>query len=330
VVTGHGLDMSEDGSTNVAVACQGGGSHTAFTAGVLREFLPAITDSDEYRLVGLSGTSGGAFSAVAGWYGLQADGADAPALLSGIWDDIAAESLFDRTTNGAVVWGAEMEAFGMPSPDFTPYQLPFDDWGKDRIEHVLQSHVDFDTIPDLVTDETPDLIVGAVDITDGKFCTFQNEELTVESVLASAAVPELFEAVEIDGDYHWDGLLSQNPPVGDFYDGPYERKPDEIWIVQINPQTRDDEPRSLREIIDRRNELAGNLSLNQELHLVEQTNEWVEAGHLPDDEYKHTTVRRVQLADDLDYSSKLDRRPAFIEELIERGEREANAFLADL
>jgi NTE family protein len=321
--------MSENATTKVAIACQGGGSHTAFTAGILRRLLPAVDESDEYDLVGLSGTSGGAFSAVGGWYGLRAGDATAPDVLADLWADIAARNPLDRLANDAVVWGATWESMGFPTPEVTPYQTPFDDWGQHHLRRVLESHVDFDGIPRLVTDDAPDLLVGAVDITEGEFRTFENANVTVQSVLASAAVPELYEAVEIDGDHYWDGLLSQNPPIRDLFHVPADRKPDELWIVQINPQTRDGEPRSLREIVDRRNELAGNLSLNQELHMVRRVNEWVDQGHLPDDQYKHTTIRRLQLADDLDYASKLDRTPSFIDALIERGEETAGTFLTE-
>ena len=316
-------------SEKVAIACQGGGSHTAFTAGVLRELLPAV-EAGEFDLVGLSGTSGGAVTATAGWYGLRAGETSAPEVLAAVWADIAARSPADRATNAAVTWGAYMDGHGVPLPDVTPYQHLFDDWGQRQLRRTLEAHVDFESVPRLATEDAPRLVVGAVDVTAGEFTTFTDGAVTADAVLASAAVPELFEAVEIDGDYHWDGLLSQNPPIRDHFHVPTDEKPDELWIVQINPQTRDGQPRSLRAITDRRNELAGNLSLNQELHLVERVNDWLAQGHLPDDEYKHTTVRRIQLDRDLDYASKLDRSPGFVEGLIDYGEERGAAFLADL
>ena len=315
--------------SKVAIACQGGGSHTAFTAGVLRELLPAV-EAGEFDLVGLSGTSGGAFTATAGWYGLRSGEVSAREVLADVWADIAARSPADAAANASVVWGAYMDGHGFPLPDVTPYQHLFDDWGQRQLRRTLEKHVDFDSIPRLVTDDAPRLVVGAVDVTKGEFETFDDADVTADAVLASAAVPELFEAVEIDGDYHWDGLLSQNPPIRDHFHVPTAEKPDELWIVQINPQTRDGQPRSLRAITDRRNELAGNLSLNQELHLVEHINDWVDQGHLPDDEYKHTTVRRIQLERELDYASKLDRSPGFVEDLIDHGEAKAADFLAAL
>jgi NTE family protein len=153
---------------------------------------------------------------------------------------------------------------------------------------TLERHVDFDRIDDLVGPDTPQLVIGTVDINDGEFETFTCEQITPEAVLASAAVPTLFEAVEIDGHYHWDGLFSQNPPIYDLMHVPPARKPDEHWVIQINPQTREGEPTSVEDIVDRRNELSGNISLNQELRFVETVNDWLDRGHLPSDQYTHT------------------------------------------
>ena len=321
--------MSEQSGDNIAIACQGGGSHTAFTAGVLHRLLPAI-DRSEDTLVGLSGTSGGAFSAVAGWYGSVDAEESAPDLLEGLWDDIAAETPIDRATNNWMVWGTAFQSMGVPTPEFSPYHHELSELGQQQLRRTLESHVDFDAIPELASEQTPELIVGTVDINAGEFQTFTNESVTVKSVLASAAVPELYEAVEIDGDYHWDGLFSQNPPIRDLFHVPVERKPDELWVVQINPQTVEGEPKSRREIIDRRNELSGNISLNQELHFTEQMNELLDEGHLPEDEYRHTTIRRIQLNGDFTYASKLNRSPAFIDRLLEQGRQYAEDFLASL
>jgi len=148
-------------------------------------------------------------------------------------------------------------------------------------------------------------------------------------VLASAAVLNVFEAVEIHGHYHWDGLFSQNPPVGDIMHQPPERKPDELWIVQINPQELEGEPTSLEEIADRCNELSGNISLNQEMRFVEQINEWVEAGKLPAEEFAQTTVHRIEMGRDYHCSTKLDRDPDFIAELMDLGHERGAGFLAE-
>jgi len=322
--TGTDADVRE-GTTNVAIACQGGGSHTAFSAGVLRGLLADWRDGD--RLVGLSGSSGGAINALLTWYGLQTSGATAAAdLLECFWADIAASDPTDRWTNEWAVWGSRVRSSGAPVPEVSPYDQPFTRVARDRLRRTIERYVEFERVPELAAG-APTLIVGTVDINGGEFETFVDEAVTVDAVLASAAVPDLFEAVDIHGHWHWDGLFSQNPPVHDLV-SESEEKPDEIWVVQINPQERSGEPTSLEEIADRRNELSGNLSLNQEIAFIERVNDWVEAGHLPDS-YKRITVRRVELDRELHCSSKLDRSPSFLRELVADGEEAAAAFLDD-
>jgi NTE family protein len=320
--------MSE--TTNVAIACQGGGSHTAFTAGVLEKLLEECDWEDEYELVGISGTSGGAFNALATWYGLVSGDTDtAAALLNEVWDDLSATEYSDRMLNSWLMSINKLEASGMPLPQLSPYQVPGKELGKDRIREVLETHIDFEAIPDHCQTGAPELVVGTVNINAGVFETFVNEEVTVDAVLASAAVPNVFEAVEINGHYHWDGLFSQNPPVGDLMSQPSERKPDELWIIQINPQELDGEPTSIEEIADRRNELSGNISLNQELGFIERINDWVEDGKLPADEFTQTEIHRIEMGERFHCSTKLDRDPDFLAELMDLGRERAGAFLDD-
>jgi NTE family protein len=319
--------MSEADRTNVAIACQGGGSHTAFTAGALKGLLREW--DDEYELVGISGTSGGAFNALATWYGLVTAGPDrAIELLDAVWDDLTADGVSDRITNDWVVGLSRIESNGFPLPEVSPYQNPGSSIGKDRIRQALETHIDFDDIPSLCDRAVPELVVGTVNINAGAFETFTNEAVTAEAVLASAAVPNLFEAVEIDGHYHWDGLFSQNPPIDDLMTVDADRKPDELWVIQINPQESEGEPTSLTEIADRRNELSGNISLNQELRVIERVNEWIEEGHLPEEKFKRTEIRRLSMGRTYHCSTKVDRRHSFISELMEAGEERADEFIA--
>jgi NTE family protein len=321
--------MSDDDPTRVAIACQGGGSHTAFAAGVLRELLREW-DEEEYELVGISGTSGGAFNALATWYGVVTEGrAYARDLLEALWDDLAADTATDRLTNQMVVGLSRLEATGMPMPAVSPYFAPGSRVGKDRIRSVLERHIDFEEVPDLCGRDTPELVVGTVNINAGVFETFTNEDVTPQAVLASAAVPNLFEAVEINGHYHWDGLFSQNPPIDDLMTVDADRKPTELWVIQINAQERDGEPTSMEEIADRRNELSGNISLNQELRVIERVNDWIDEGHLPESEFSRTAVRRIPMADTYHCSTKVDRSPTFLAELMDMGEERAAAFLAE-
>jgi NTE family protein len=323
------VDGERDRPRRVAVACQGGGSHTAFTAGVLRGLLSAWPEG--YELVGISGTSGGAFNALATWYGLlTGDESKAIDLLDALWADLAADDPADRLTNDWLVAGARWRNMGLPSVTVSPYANPGARAGQERIVEALESCIDFEEIPELCTRDAPELVVGTVDVHGGVFETFTNEEVTPEAVLASAAVPELFPAVELHGHAHWDGLFSQNPPVMDLMTVDADRKPDELWVIQINPQERSGTPKSLVDIADRRNELSGNISLNQELRFIGWVNDWIEAGYLPAGRFSRTTVRRIELGPGYDHSTKLDRTPSFIEELISTGEDRAAEFLARL
>jgi NTE family protein len=138
--------------------------------------------------------------------------------------------------------------------------------------------------------------------------------------------------VRLDGGVYWDGLFSQNPPVRELIDA----RPDEIWVIQINPRELEDEPRTVAEIADRRNELSGNLSLYQELHFIEKIDQMLEEGLLSrDDKYKQIIVRVIELSRSrfprpLGTASKLNRDPRFIEDLMSHGEAQTEEFLAAL
>jgi NTE family protein len=321
--------MSEDRPTRIAIACQGGGSHTAFSAGVLREILDKW-DDEQYELVGISGSSGGAFNALAMWYGLLTGGPEAAAdILTGLWHDMAVDGPQDRWLNAMVTSFSRLDSAGFAVPNVSPAQIPMPEIGKQRIRGVLERHIDFEEIPALCQHDAPELVVGTVDVNAGVFETFTNEEVTVEAVLASAAVPNLFEAVEIHGHYHWDGLFSQNPPVNDLMHQPPDRKPEELWVIQVNSQEFEGEPTTSEVIADRRNELSGNISLNQELGFVERVNDWVESGMLPAEKFIQTEVRRIQMGQRFHCSTKVDRSPEFLEKLQALGRERAREFLDD-
>jgi NTE family protein len=304
----------------VAIACQGGGSHTAFTGGVLQRLL---ADEDS-RVVGLSGTSGGAVCALLAWYGLLTGGAaEAGRLLERFWEANAATTLSGKLANAWLVGLARLEG-RVSLPTVSPYAYP--DVAGPALTDLLTDHVDVDRLARLQEsppEDQPLLLVGAVDVLSGDFQTFSSRrgEITVNAVLASAAVPLLFRAVEERGRYYWDGLFSQNPPLRELPDA----GPEEIWVVRINPRARATEPRSVGDIADRRNELAGNLSLEQELYVIRKVNEWADRLGPP---YRRIEVREIDLDLDLDLPSKLDRSPAFLRRLFDAGREQADAFLA--
>lgn len=310
----------------IAIGCQGGGSHTAFTAGVLSKLLRALPN--EYRIIGLSGTSGGAICALIAWHALLRKDAELGARqLHSFWQSNSATTLPDAVINFWLVAANRLQS-GLP--EVSPYFLPQD--GLTVLRAMIEDHVPFDQIPALLSAGSPALYIGAVDVLSGKFEVFKGDGIRVEHILASAAVPNLFRAVRVGGSLYWDGLFSQNPPIREFLCVPENaaQKPDEIWIIQINPPAVEKEPRLVQEIEDRRNELSGNLSLTQERDFIDQVNKWLEKGWLPAARFKPVAVRTIRLESELDAASKLDRRPAFIAQLIGEGEAAATQFLGAL
>ena len=306
----------------VAIACQGGGSHTAFTGGALQRLL---ADGD-HRIVALSGTSGGAVCALLAWYGLLTGGAaEAGRLLERFWQTNAATTLSGKAANAWLVGLARLEG-RISLPTVSPYVYP--DIAGAAFTDLLTRHVDVDRLARLQEsppEDQPLLLLGASDVLSGDFKAFSSrrQEITVNAVLASAAVPLLFRAVEEKGRYYWDGLFSQNPPVRELP----EAGPEEIWVIRINPRARATEPKSVADIADRRNELAGNISLEQELHFIRKVNDWADRLGAP---YRRIEIREMTLDLDLDVSSKLDRSPAFLRRLFDAGRERADSFLAGL
>lgn len=196
-------------------------------------------------------------------------------------------------------------------------------------------------------DALPLLLLGAADVGTGEFVAFNSRRaperrgISLEAVRASAAVPWVFQGVEIpDADppheshVYWDGLFSQNPPIADFFAGvDPEDKPDEIWIVQVNPQRCDTKDLDKR-LWDRRNELSGNISLNQEVASAAAVNARIDGDGSGGD--KRVQILRVamdsrrierELGRPLGPSSKLDRSVALMDALFEHGQEQARAFL---
>ena len=307
----------------VAIACQGGGSHTAFTAGVLQGLLASFPDDAE--LVALSGTSGGALCAALAWDGLvRGEPQQGIDKLQSFWHAMAATEPWDQLANHALM--SMMTARDMMVlPEVSPYHMP--PWGEDYLRSVLNQFFDFEELRvRAARPDAPALQIGAVEVMSGHFEIFSGKELSVECLLASAAIPELFRAVAVPGrGVFWDGLFSQNPPIHDLI----EFQIDELWIVQINPSTCARVPTETHEILDRRNELSGNLSMEQELTFIDMINRAIAVGSLKDPRFRPIRASRISLDRDLDYRSKLDRRAELLEELRELGRTKARWFLKE-
>ncbi len=178
----------------IAIACQGGGSHTAFTAGALKRILKE--NNKLYDIVALSGTSGGAICALLTWYGLLTGGNDkATKLLDSFWKDISANTFGDMLMNEWFVGTSRMQNQGYAIPQISPYLYP--PFAQEHLRSLLEKHVEFEKIKTF-TSPQPELLVGAVDVLSGDFNVFKNSRITSDVMLASAAIPTFLRAVPVD------------------------------------------------------------------------------------------------------------------------------------
>ena len=175
-----------------------------------------------------------------------------------------------------------------------------------------------------------DLFIGATDVRAGRQKVFERRELSAEVVLASSALPYLFQAIEVEGQAYWDGGYMANPPLWPLF---YGDMPDDILLVMLNPVERKDLPRTAGEIVDRLNEITFNASLAAELRAVAFVQKLVEEGLLTDaaqGRYRRMLIHAIEAdgwLDDLPLSSKFDTEWNFLLDLKDRGRRAAEAWL---
>ena len=159
------------------------------------------------------------------------------------------------------------------------------------------------------------------------FASSKPQNVTADVVLASACLPTLFQAVEIDGQHYWDGGYMGNPVLFPFF---YACRSSDILIVQINPIERKDVPRTSREILDRINEISFNSSLLKELRAVEFVSRMLSEDRLDAERYRDLNVHIIELHDnDISFgaASKLNAERAFLDHLFEMGRGSADAWL---
>src|SRR5271157_1426338 len=346
----------------IAIACQGGGSQTAFTAGVLSTFFEKGLHLRK-QIVSLSGTSGGAVCASLAWYGLlkAANGDPTPIhkRIKDFWEEIIAQLPPELNLD---TYAAEMlrliENGMLPHLELSPVsalsQMFFSGITAllsrrffTDLKAALEAHIAFDELPNLIRTDSPVLLLGAANVLTGELKKFNSRagEIQVEAILASAAIPTLCPAVQIGENYYWDGLFSDNPPVKELIRAIFvggENVPDEIWVVQINPITIESLPKTNSQIFDRRNQMEGNVSLMQSLDFVEFCNLLLREKAVDFDvlarhgftRREPITVRFVHMSPELqstlDYVSKLSREPSHIHRLIEDGEKQGRKFLESL
>jgi NTE family protein len=311
----------------VNLALQGGGSHGAFTWGV----LDALLEDGRLTFEGISGASAGAMNAVVmaeGWRRALAAGRDpregAREHLAAFWKAVG-----DRPTGfglpSTVPWfappyGSQQATlmFDLVSRVFSPYQLnPFN---VNPLRNVLSPLVDFEAL----RKRSPcRLFVCATNVKTGRPRVFREHELEIDMLLASAALPFAFHAVEVAGEFYWDGGYVGNPSLYPLF---YATKTSDLVLVQINPLVRDDLPDTAQEIIERVNEISFNTALLHELRAIAFVDRLLREERLDPARYKRIRMHMIDAEEQLrkyGASSKTYTSPGFLQELFALGRRTA-------
>jgi len=314
----------------IALALQGGGAHGAFTWGVLDSLLK----EPSFDIVGVTGTSAGAMNAVVLADGLVRGGpAEARRRLREFWQKIGNMPGF-----GTLLWPLRGEDAAAVNIEQTPPYMAWDalarnmspyDLNPDNVNPMrepLEELVDFDG---LRAQNDIKVVVCATNVRMATRRTFSNADICVEAVLASACLPDLFPAVEIDGQAYWDGGYTGNPAMA-----PLLRQLPEcdLIVVRIDPIMRKDVPRSVRGIHDRVLEISFNAASWMELASIGMLLRFTEEGLLPQERFGRFRFHAIEASNQLEQlpsSSKLNNYPAFLEFLHDNGRRTANAWLAD-
>jgi len=311
----------------VDLALQGGGAHGAFTWGVLDRLL----EEPRLRIDGISGTSAGAMNAAVLADGHAAGGAaGARAALENFWRRVSRAALLSplRRTPLDVLLGRwtldhspVFVAMDLASRLFSPYDLSPS--GVNPLRDILVETIDFERLA-----RAPiKVFVTATSVRTGRGHVFRNAALTPDVLLASACLPTLFQAVEIDGEPHWDGGYSGNPTITPLVRECTSR---DTILVQINPVERPGTPRTARDILNRLNEVSFNAVLLKELRMIALLRQVANPGDCEGALWAGMRIHRItsETMVELGYSSKLNAEWDFLCLLRDEGRRSAEAFLA--
>lgn len=313
----------------ISLALQGGGSHGAFTWGVLETFVR----DERLEIEGISGTSAGAMNATVLADGLMRNGRDGGlAALESFWRSIARMGRFGPLMRSPMDsffsrWNLEQTPgyalFDTVSRYLSPYQ--FNPLNFNPLLDLLEKEVDFDLVRRC---DKIKLFIAATSVNSGRIRVFHNEELTAKAVMASGCLPHLFQAVEIDGESYWDGGYMGNPAIFPLI---YDCISRDVVIVQINPIERETTPTTSPEILDRLNEITFNATLLRELRAIDFVSKLLERHELDTSKYKRMLIHRVDVPEEmrqLNASSKLNAEWLFIDHLRRVGNAQAERWLA--
>lgn len=310
----------------IDLALQGGGAHGAFTWGVLDRLL----EEDSLRIDGISGTSAGAMNAAVLVDGYMDGGSDgARAALERFWRKVSEAARFSPFQRGPLDillgrWTLDgspaFVAMDLAARLISPYDL--NPGGFNPLRDVLAECINFDRL----ANATIKLFVNTTNVRTGRGRVFRNTEITPDVLLASACLPQLFQAIEIDGEAYWDGGYSGNPSIMPLV---LECNSHDTILVPINPIERPGTPRSAREILDRINEVAFNAVTLKELKMIALLRQVADPGKSEGAlwaEMRVHTVRNPTMLE-LGYSSKLNAEWPFLQMLHKEGRSSAEEFL---
>ena len=317
------------------LALQGGGSHGAFTWGV----LDALLADHRVALEGLSGTSAGAVNAVAlaSGYAKGLAAGDNPRQaardsLTRVWREISNWGTLGAMQQrmAGMLWG------GLP-PELAPANVMAKAWRSllspsqsnpldiNPLRNLLEREIDFEAI---AGSRHLKVFVSATHVNTGRAVIFTGQRLTAQAVMASACLPMLFRPVQIDDESYWDGGYSVNPPLTPLVDHCDSR---DLLLVQINPLKRDGVPQSPAEILDRINELTFNASLLTQMRSIDFINRLIEEGAMREGRCKHVLLHRIDGGAEMAHypaSSRNSADAAMIGKMFELGRASAAQWLA--
>ena len=310
----------------VDLALQGGGSHGAFTWGVLDRLL----EEPWLGIDGISGTSAGAMNGAVLVAGFAAGGAEgAKSALTAFWERVSHSARFSpirRSPMDVMLgrWTLDTSpfylAFDLASRVFSPYDL--NPRGTNPLRDVLADSVDFSQL----AASKIRLFVTATNVRTGRGRVFRNAEITPDVLLASACLPTLFQAIEIEGEPYWDGGYSGNPTITPLV---RECNSQDTLLVAVNPVERPGTPQSAREILDRLNEVSFNATLLKELRMIALLRQVADPGSTEGAQWAHMRIHLIAsaLLSTLGASSKFNAEWDFLCMLRDEGRRCADAFL---
>ncbi|MGL4591825.1 MAG: patatin-like phospholipase family protein [Aestuariivirga sp.] len=310
----------------IDLALQGGGSHGAFTWGVLDRLL----EESWLKIDAVSGTSAGAMNAAvlaSGW--LQGGAEGARQALEAYWrrvSEAAAFSPFQRMPLDRLMgrWSLDHSPGYVAMDLMTRLASPYDlnPLGYNPLKPILEESIDFE----ILRQSPIKLFITATNVRTGRGRIFRNPEISADVLLASACLPTMFQAVEIDGEAYWDGGYAGNPTITPLV---RESSASDTILVQINPRERADVPRSAAEILNRLNEISFNASLMKEIRMIALLRQVADPGSGEGARWAGMRTHRImtELLSELGASSKLNAEWDFVSLLRDEGRRAAAAFL---